>query len=130
MNDSPIIFTLANPEPEMRAEAIYEVREDAIVATGRSDYPNQVNNVLCFPFLFRAALDVRATQINESMKMACAQALARLARKPVPEEVKRAYGGLDIEFGREYIVPSIFDPRILTYIPIAVAQAAIASGVA
>ena len=109
---------------------MYEVREDAIIATGRSDYPNQVNNVLCFPFLFRAALDVRASSINEDMKMACAVAISELARLPVPDIVKRAYNGLDLEFGREYIVPSIFDPRLLTTIPIQVAKAAINSGIA
>lgn len=130
MNKDPIVFCLANPEPEMRPEAIYDVREDAIIATGRSDYPNQVNNVLCFPFLFRAALDTRSTSINEAMKMACAQALAELAREPVPNDVKRAYGGIDIEFGREYLVPSIFDNRLLSHIPQAVAKAAMASGAA
>ena len=130
MNKDPIVFCLANPEPEIRPEAIYEIRDDAVIATGRSDYPNQVNNVLCFPFLFRAALDTRSTQINEEMKMACALALAQLAREPVTNNVKRAYGGLDIEFGREYLVPSIFDHRILSHIPQAVAKAAMDSGVA
>lgn len=130
MAKDPIVFALANPEPEMRPELVYEVREDAITATGRSDYPNQVNNVLCFPFLFRAALDTRSTQINETMKMECAVALAELARTPVPDVVKRAYNGIEIEFGREYLVPSIFDPRLLTKIPIAVAKAAMKSGVA
>lgn len=130
MAENPIIFALANPEPEIRPEAVYELREDAIVATGRSDYPNQVNNVLCFPFLFRAALDVHASQINEAMKMACAISLAELAREPVHNIVKRAYGGIDIDFGREYIIPSIFDPRLLTTVPIAVATAAMESGVA
>jgi len=130
MNKNPIIFALANPEPEIRPELVYEYREDAIVATGRSDYPNQVNNVMAFPFLFRAALDTRATSINEEMKMACALALADLARTEVPDTVKRAYNGVDIEFGREYLVPSIFDPRLLTTIPIAVAKAAMDSGAA
>lgn len=130
MAKNPIIFALANPEPEIRPENIYEIREDAIVATGRSDYPNQVNNVLCFPFIFRAALDVRATQINEQMKMACAISLARLAREPVHSMVNRAYNGIDIEFGREYIIPSIFDPRLLTTVPIDIAVAAMSSGVA
>lgn len=130
MARDPLVFALANPEPEMRPEAVYEVREDAITATGRSDYPNQVNNVLCFPFLFRAALDTRATQINETMKMECATAIAELARTPVPDVVKRAYNGIPIEFGREYLVPSIFDPRLLTTVPIAVAKAAMSSGAA
>jgi len=130
MNKNPILFTLANPEPEIRPAKVYEVREDCIIATGRSDYPNQVNNVLCFPFLFRAALDTRAREINEEMKMACALALADMARKPVPDVVKRAYNGMDIEFGREYIVPSIFDPNLLSTIPTAVAKASMASGVA
>lgn len=96
MAPNPIVFALANPNPEIHPESVYEVREDAIVATGRSDYPNQVNNVLCFPFLFRAALDVRATQINEPMKMACAISLAKLAREPVHALVNRAYDGIDI----------------------------------
>ena len=130
MNDNPIVFPLANPEPEIRPGKIYDTREDAIVATGRSDYPNQVNNVLCFPFLFRAALDTRSTEINETMKMDTAIALAELARSGVPDVVKRAYNGIDVEFGREYIVPSIFDPRLLTTIPIAVAKAAMRSGAA
>jgi len=130
MAENPIIFPLANPEPEMRPGLIYDVRDDAIVATGRSDYPNQVNNVLCFPFLFRAALDTRSTEINETMKMDTAIALAELARSGVPDVVKRAYNGIEIEFGREYIVPSIFDPRLLTTIPIAVAKAAMKSGAA
>lgn len=130
MNKDPIIFALANPEPEIRPEIVYDFREDAITATGRSDYPNQVNNVMAFPFLFRAALDTRATSINEDMKMACALALAELARTEVPDIVKRAYNGVEIEFGREYLVPSIFDPRLLTTIPIAVAKAAMESGAA
>lgn len=130
MKPDPIIFTLANPEPEIRLEQIYDVREDAIIATGRSDYPNMVNDGLCCPFLFRGALDTHSSQINKPMQMACAMALASLARKPVPNTVKRALGGVDIEFGREYLVPSIFDPRLLTSIPQAVAQAAMASGAA
>ena len=100
------------------------------MATGRSDYPNQVNNVVAFPYLFRAALDTRATEINESMKMTCARSLAMLARKPVPDLVKRAYNGIEVEFGREYIIPSIFDPRLLTTVPVDVAMAAMASGAA
>ena len=130
MADQPVLFCLANPEPEMRPELIYDLREDAIVATGRSDYPNQVNNVIAFPYLFRAALDTRATDINETMKMACARSIAHLARKPVPDVVKRAFDGIDIEFGKEYLVPSIFDPRLLTTVPVDVAMAAMSSGVA
>ena len=130
MAPDPLVFALANPEPEIRPEIMYEVREDVITATGRSDYPNQVNNVMCFPFLFRAALDTRSTSINEAMKMACAKSLSELARTPVPDVVKRAYNGADVEFGREYLVPSIFDPRLLTTIPIDVAKAAMESGVA
>lgn len=130
MAPRPIVFALANPEPEMRPEDIYELREDAIVATGRSDYPNQVNNVMCFPFLFRAALDTRSTTINEAMKLKCAESLAKMARLPVPNIVKRAFNGVEIEFGREYIMPSIFDPRLLSTIPIDVAKVAMDSGVA
>jgi malate dehydrogenase (oxaloacetate-decarboxylating)(NADP+) len=130
MNKDPIIFALANPEPEIRPEIVHDIRDDAVVATGRSDYPNQVNNVMAFPFLFRAALDTRSTSINEEMKLACALALADLARTEVPDAVKRAYNGIEIEFGREYLVPSIFDPRLLTTIPIAVAKAAMESGAA
>jgi malate dehydrogenase (oxaloacetate-decarboxylating)(NADP+) len=130
MAKNPIVFALANPEPEMRPEAVYEIRDDALVATGRSDYPNQVNNVMCFPFLFRAALDTRSKQINEHMKMACAISLAELAQTEVPDTVKRAFNGIDLEFGREYIMPSIFDPRLLTTVPIDVAKAAMESGIA
>ena len=121
---------MANPEPECRPELALKVRPDCIIATGRSDYPNQINNVMCFPFLFRAALDTRSSEINETMKVDTAIALAELARSGVPDVAKRAYNGIDIEFGREYIVPSIFDPRLLTEIPIAVAKAAMRSGVA
>merc|ERR1711990_146944 len=106
MAPNPIIFALANPEPEIRPEALYEIREDVIVATGRSDYPNQVNNVMCFPFLFRAALDTRSTEINEEMKMAAAVALASLARRPATLRVRKAYLGRDFVYGPEYIIPT------------------------
>lgn len=130
MAEAPIIFAMANPEPEIRPEAAHAVRPDAIVATGRSDYPNQVNNVMCFPFLFRGTLDTRASTINEDMKMATAKALAALAREPVPDEVARAYGGKRFEFGPEYIIPTPFDPRLIYTLPPAVAKAAMDSGVA
>ncbi len=130
MADQPIIFAMANPDPEITPEEVAKVRSDAIVATGRSDYPNQVNNVLCFPYLFRGALDVRATSINEDMKLAAANALADLARQQVPDEVAAAYGGKARTFGREYIIPTPFDPRLIEQVPVAVAKAAMASGVA
>jgi malate dehydrogenase (oxaloacetate-decarboxylating)(NADP+) len=130
MAPSPIIFAMANPEPEIRPEEAHKVRADAIVATGRSDYPNQVNNVMCFPFIFRGTLDTRASTINEEMKMAAALALAELAREPVPSEVSKAYQGKTFEFGRDYIMPTPFDPRLIYTIPKAVAQAAMKSGVA
>ncbi len=130
MAPNPIIFAMANPDPEITPEEIEAVRTDAIVATGRSDYPNQVNNVLCFPYLFRGALDVRATAINEEMKMAAANAIAALARMQVPDEVAAAYGGKGRSFGPEYIIPAPFDPRLIEEIPTAVAKAAMASGVA
>lgn len=126
----PIIFAMANPDPEILPEEVAAVRSDAIVATGRSDYPNQVNNVLCFPYLFRGALDVRATTINEAMKLAAANALAALAREQVPDEVAAAYGGRARSFGPEYIIPAPFDPRLIERIPAAVAHAAMDSGVA
>ncbi len=126
----PIIFAMANPDPEITPEDIASVRDDAIIATGRSDYDNQVNNVMGFPYIFRGALDVRAKSINEEMKLAAANALADLARKPVPGEVYRAYGSKKKSFGPEYIIPVPFDPRLITTIPVAVAQAAIESGVA
>ncbi|MDV7141265.1 NADP-dependent malic enzyme [Tropicimonas sp. TH_r6] len=129
MNDDPIIFAMANPDPEITPEEAYEVRADAIVATGRSDYPNQVNNVLGFPYLFRGALDIQARAINEEMKIACAQALAELAREDVPDEVAMAYGR-KLSFGREYIIPTPFDPRLIYTIPPAVARAGIETGVA
>jgi malate dehydrogenase (oxaloacetate-decarboxylating)(NADP+) len=130
MAKNPIIFAMANPDPEITPEEVHAVRSDAIMATGRSDYPNQVNNVLCFPYLFRGALDVRATAINEEMKMAAARAIAALARMQVPDEVAAAYGGKARTFGPEYIIPAPFDPRLIEEIPVAVAKAAMASGVA
>ncbi len=130
MAENPIIFAMANPDPEITPEDAWEVRNDIIMATGRSDYPNQVNNVLGFPFIFRGALDVHAKAINEEMKRAAAYALASLAKEDVPEIVKRAYGGADLNFGREYIIPKPFDPRVLTWVAPAVAKAAMETGVA
>ena len=130
MADKPIIFAMANPDPEITPEDVKSVRTDAIVATGRSDYPNQVNNVLGFPYIFRGALDVRASRINEEMKIAAAEALAALARQDVPEEVAAAYGGQQLQYGNDYIIPVPFDPRLIAAIPAAVAQAAMDSGVA
>ncbi|WP_047170532.1 NADP-dependent malic enzyme [Novosphingobium sp. Rr 2-17] len=130
MADQPIIFAMANPDPEITPPDAKAVRPDAIVATGRSDYPNQVNNVLGFPFIFRGALDVRATAINEEMKIAAARAIAELAREPVHEDVAAAYGGETHAFGREYIIPAPFDPRLMEVVPMAVAKAAMDSGVA
>jgi len=126
----PIIFAMANPDPEITPEEVKAVRDDAIMATGRSDYPNQVNNVLGFPFIFRGALDVRATSINEEMKIAAARALAQLAREDCPDSVCRAYGNIKFSFGREYIIPKPFDPRALLRVAPAVARAAMDSGVA
>ena len=130
MKDNPIIFVCANPDPEIKPEAIEEVRSDAIIATGRSDYPNQVNNLIGFPYIFRGALDVRAKEINEDMKVAAANAIALLARENVPDEVVSAYGGDRPKYGKEYIIPSTFDPRLISVIPCAVAKAAMESGVA
>ena len=130
MADEPIIFAMANPDPEISPPLAREARSDAIIATGRSDYPNQVNNVLGFPFIFRGALDVRATAINDEMKIAAAEALAELAREPVPEEVAAAYGGKTHSFGRDYIIPAPFDPRLMETVSSAVAAAAMATGVA
>ncbi|MEA1942807.1 MAG: NADP-dependent malic enzyme [Pseudomonadota bacterium] len=126
----PIIFAMANPTPEITPEEVKQVRDDVIMATGRSDYPNQVNNVLGFPYIFRGALDVRARTINEEMKIAAAQALAALAREDVPDEVAKAYKVERLQYGREYIIPTPFDPRLISWIPPFVAQAAIDSGVA
>jgi malate dehydrogenase (oxaloacetate-decarboxylating)(NADP+) len=130
MAPNPLIFALANPEPEIRPEAAREVRPDAIIATGRSDYPNQVNNVLCFPYIFRGALDCGATQINEAMKVAAADAIAALARMPAHDSVAQAYGGRKLVFGADYIIPTPFDPRLIGEIAVAVARAAMDSGVA
>ncbi|MCR5878010.1 NADP-dependent malic enzyme [Phenylobacterium sp. J367] len=130
MADRPIIFAMANPDPEITPEEVHAVRSDAIVATGRSDYPNQVNNVLGFPYIFRGALDVRARRVNMEMKIACANALAMLAREDVPDEVAAAYHGKQLKFGPEYIIPTPFDPRLIWYIPPFVAQAAMDTGVA
>ncbi|WP_029010907.1 NADP-dependent malic enzyme [Azospirillum halopraeferens] len=130
MADKPIIFALANPDPEITPEEVRAVRADAIIATGRSDYPNQINNVLGFPYIFRGALDVRASTINEAMKVAAANALARLAREDVPDEVDAAYSGRRLRYGPDYIIPVPFDPRLIVTVPPAVAQAAMESGVA
>ncbi|WP_374309669.1 NADP-dependent malic enzyme [Dongia sp.] len=130
MADKPIIFAMANPDPEVTPEEVQAVRADAIVATGRSDYVNQVNNVLGFPYIFRGALDVRASTINEHMKIAAARAIAELARQDVPDEVDAAYSGRRLRFGPEYIIPVPFDPRLITHVPPAVAKAAMESGVA
>jgi len=129
MAKNPIIFACANPDPEITPEEIMEVRDDAIIATGRSDYPNQVNNLIGFPYIFRGALDVRATTINEEMKVAAANAIAKLAREDVPDEVVAAMGGDRPKYGKDYIIPSTFDPRLISVIPAAVAKAAMDSGV-
>jgi len=129
MAKNPIIFACANPDPEITPEEIMEVRDDAIIATGRSDYPNQVNNLIGFPYVFRGALDVRATTINEEMKVAAANAIAKLAREDVPDEVVTAMGGDRPKYGKDYIIPSTFDPRLISIIPAAVAKAAMDSGV-
>jgi malate dehydrogenase (oxaloacetate-decarboxylating)(NADP+) len=130
MSKNPIIFACANPDPEITPEEVEDVRSDAIIATGRSDYPNQVNNLIGFPYIFRGALDVRAKTINEEMKVAAANAIASLARERVPDEVVAAMGGDRPTYGKEYIIPSTFDPRLISVIPVAVAKAAIKSGVA
>ena len=130
MAKDPIIFACANPDPEIKPEMIKQVRDDAIIATGRSDYPNQVNNLIGFPYIFRGALDVRAKAINEEMKVAAANAIALLARENVPDEVVAAYGGDRPRYGKNYIIPSTFDPRLISVIPSAVAEAAIKSGAA
>ncbi len=130
MAKNPMIFPMANPDPEITPEEILEVRTDAIIATGRSDYPNQINNVLGFPYIFRGALDVRARTINEEMKVAAAKALAQLAREDVPDEVAAAYAGARPSFGRDYIIPAPFDPRLIWYVPPFIAQAAMDTGVA
>lgn len=130
MANNPIIFALANPEPEIRPEEAHAIRDDIIIGTGRSDYPNQVNNVLGFPFIFRGALDVRATKITENMKIAAAIALAKLAKESVPSEVCKAYNVSQIKFGKDYIIPKPFDPRVLLVVAPAVAKAAVEDGVA
>ena len=130
MAKNPIIFACANPDPEITPEEIEEVRNDAIIATGRSDYPNQVNNLIGFPYIFRGALDVRSKTINEEMKVAAANAIANLAREDVPDEVVAAMGGERPHYGKDYIIPSTFDPRLISVIPAAVAKAAIDTGVA
>ena len=130
MSKNPIVFAMANPDPEISYRLAMKTRDDIIMATGRSDHPNQVNNVLGFPFIFRGALDVRAEKINEEMKMAAVFALAELAKEPVPENVNVVYGETKLSFGRDYIIPKPFDPRLISKIPIKVAEAAIKSGVA
>ncbi|MCX2719033.1 NADP-dependent malic enzyme [Lentiprolixibacter aurantiacus] len=130
MSENPIVFAMANPDPEIDYNLACKTREDIIMATGRSDHPNQVNNVLGFPFIFRGALDVRATKINEEMKMAAVKALADLAKEPVPEQVNIAYGETKLTFGKDYIIPKPFDPRLIAEVPMAVARAAMESGVA
>ncbi|MCJ9712825.1 NADP-dependent malic enzyme, partial [Bordetella hinzii] len=130
MAAQPLILALANPEPEIRPEIARAARPDCIIATGRSDYPNQVNNVLCFPFIFRGALDAGATRITEEMKLACVKAIAELAQAEQNDEVARAYAGQELSFGPEYIIPKPFDPRLIVQIAPAVAQAAADSGVA
>ena len=130
MADNPIVFAMANPDPEINYNLAIDTRKDIIMATGRSDHPNQVNNVLGFPYIFRGALDVRATKINEAMKMAAVRALAALAKQPVPEQVNIAYGETKLVFGRDYIIPKPFDPRLITTVAPAVARAAMESGVA
>lgn len=131
MAKNPVVFALSNPEPEIRPEKAFEVRSDLIMATGRSDYPNQVNNVLCFPYIFRGALDVRASCINESMLVAAVEAIRQLAHEPIHESVFKAYPGIEsLSFGRDYILPKPVDPRLLPLVSHAVAKAAIASGVA
>ncbi|RME96685.1 MAG: NADP-dependent malic enzyme, partial [Alphaproteobacteria bacterium] len=130
MADKPVIFAMANPDPEITPEEVAQVRDDAIVATGRSDYPNQINNVLGFPYIFRGALDVRAARINDAMKIAAANALAQLARRDVPDSVAAAYQGHRPRYGPDYIIPAPFDPRLISFVAPAVAKAAIDSGVA
>src|SRR5207245_8788552 len=130
MTKNPIVFALANPDPEIAYDLAVATRHDAIVATGRSDFPNQVNNVLGFPFIFRGALDVRATTINDEMKLAASHALAALAKEEVPDSVLRAYGSERFTFGREYLIPKPFDYRVLLNVPVAVARAAAETGVA
>ena len=130
MADKPVVFACSNPDPEIKPELAHEVRDDLIMGTGRSDYPNQVNNVLCFPFIFRGALDVRASVINDEMKLAAVEAIRQLTKEPVPVEVLKAAGVDSLEFGKGYIIPKPMDPRLLPRVAKAVAQAAVDSGVA
>jgi len=130
MATNPVIFACSNPDPEIKPEVAHAVRDDLIMATGRSDYPNQVNNVLCFPFIFRGALDSRATEINEEMKVAAVHAIREIAKEPVPESVLKASGASSLEFGKGYIIPKPMDPRLLKKVAGAVARAAVATGVA
>ena len=130
MAENPVVFACSNPDPEIAPELALSVRSDVIIATGRSDYPNQVNNAICFPFIFRGALDVRAKRINEKMKLAAVKAISALAKEPVPDSVLKAYGMKTITYGTDYIIPKISDPRLLPVVSAAVAQAAIDSGVA
>jgi malate dehydrogenase (oxaloacetate-decarboxylating)(NADP+) len=130
MAPRPTVFALANPDPEIRPEVAYRVRDDLVMATGRSDYSNQVNNVLGFPYIFRGALDVRATRINTMMHIAAAQAIREIVHEPAPREVLEAYRLDKLEFGRDYILPTPLDPRLIERVPAAVARAAIDSGVA
>ena len=130
MSSQPIVFALSNPDPEISPSLAHKVRKDIIMATGRSDYPNQVNNVLGFPFIFRGALDVRARAINSEMQIAAVEGLCALAREPVLPEVLQAYQLDHLEFGPDYIIPKPFDPRLMDFVPPAVAQAAVDSGVA
>ncbi len=127
---NPIVFAMANPDPEIPYDLAIATRKDIIMATGRTDHPNQVNNVLGFPFIFRGALDVRSTTINEAMKMAAVKALAELAKEPVPEQVNIAYEQTKLTYGRDYIIPKPFDPRLISVVPPAVAKAAMETGVA
>jgi len=130
MAPNPIIFACANPDPEITYEEAKAARPDCIMGSGRSDWPNQVNNVSCFPYMFRAALDMQATCINEAMKIAASRALADLAREEVPAEVVAANGGVELKFGRDYVIPKPFDPRMIEYLAPAIAEAAVISGVA
>ena len=130
MAKNPIVFALANPDPEINYDLAKQIRPDAIIATGRSDYPNQVNNVLGFPFIFRGALDVQATEINEEMKLAAAKALAELAKQDVPDCVSKAYDGRSWHYGPDYLIPTPFDPRAMLWVTPAVAEAACRTGVA
>jgi malate dehydrogenase (oxaloacetate-decarboxylating)(NADP+) len=130
MADKPVVFACSNPDPEIKPEIAHTVRNDLIMGTGRSDYPNQVNNVICFPFIFRGALDVRASEINTEMKLAAVEAIRQLAKEPVPEEVLKAAGVDSLEFGIDYIIPKPMDPRLLPRVATAVAKAAVESGVA